>query len=76
MIDFNTFGGDSGGPVFIKDVSGAPMIMGIVTAQYRYDETVKMLNEERSVHHPLGLSKILHAQFITDTIAMLPAKES
>ncbi len=76
MIDFNTFGGDSGGPVFIKRASGSPLIIGIATAQYRYDETIKMLNEERSVHHPLGLSKILHGQFITDTIAMLPLKES
>ena len=76
IIDFNTFGGDSGGPVFIKNSSGAPLIIGLATAQYRYDETVKMLNEERSVHHPLGLSKILHSQFIVDTIAMLPVKES
>ncbi|MCH2061235.1 MAG: serine protease [Verrucomicrobiales bacterium] len=76
MLDFNTFGGDSGGPVFIKETHGkAPLIIGIATAQYRYDETVRMLNEERSVHHPLGLSKVIHSQFILDTIALLPNEQ-
>ena len=76
MLDFNTFGGDSGGPVFVKDAPGkTPLIIGIAVAQYRYDEAVKMLNEERSVHHPLGLSKVIHSQFILDTIALLPTEE-
>lgn len=72
MLDFNTFGGDSGGPVFVKDTPGkAPLVIGIAVAQYRYDESVKMLNEERSVHHPLGLSKVIHSQFILETLRML-----
>ena len=72
MLDFNTFGGDSGGPVFVKDTLGkAPLVIGIAVAQYRYDESVKMLNEERSVHHPLGLSKVIHSQFILETLGML-----
>jgi hypothetical protein len=76
MIDFNTFGGDSGGPVFVKGGRDKmPLIIGIATAQYRYDETVRMLNEERSVHHPLGLSKVIPSQFILDTLAMLADKD-
>ncbi|MFP6872127.1 MAG: serine protease, partial [Verrucomicrobiales bacterium] len=76
MIDFNTFGGDSGAPVFAEGSSGTlPLIIGIVAAQYRYDEKLKMLNEERSVHHPLGLSKVLHSQFIIETLAMLADKD-
>ncbi len=77
MIDFNTFGGDSGAPVFAKGSSGTPpLIIGIAVAQYRFDEKLKMLNEERSVHHPLGLSKIVHSQFIIETLAMLADKDS
>jgi V8-like Glu-specific endopeptidase len=76
MVDFNTFGGDSGGPVFAKGSSGTPpLIIGIAVAQYRYDEKLKMLNEERSVHHPLGLSKIVHSQFIIETLAILADKD-
>ncbi len=76
MVDFNTFGGDSGAPVFAKGPSGTlPLIIGIAVAQYRYDEKLKMHNEERSVHHPLGLSKVVHSQFIIETLAMLADKD-
>ena len=35
------------------------------------EEKLKMLNEERTVHHPLGIGKAMHAQFILDTIGRL-----
>ena len=68
LADFTTFAGDSGGPVFVAGTDGHPMIVGIVLAQFRHDERVTMEYEERTIHHPLGLGVVLHAQFIRDTI--------
>ena len=76
IADFSAFGGDSGGPVlFMGTKDGPPLVVGIAVAQFRHDEKLKQLNEERTVHHPLGLSKILHAQFIRETIALLDELE-
>ena len=68
LADFTTFGGDSGGPVFVAGTHGHPLLIGIVLAQFRHDERVTMEYEERSIHHPLGLGSVLHAQFVRDTI--------
>jgi Trypsin-like peptidase domain len=68
LADFTTFGGDSGGPVFVAGTRGHPLLIGVVLAQFRHDERVTMEYEERSIHHPLGLGSVLHAQFVRDTI--------
>jgi hypothetical protein len=68
FADFTTFAGDSGGPAFVAGKDGHPLLVGIVIAQSRHDERVKMEYEERTIHHPLGLGTVLHAQFIRDTI--------
>ncbi|HQW28284.1 MAG TPA: serine protease [Verrucomicrobiales bacterium] len=68
LSDFTTFAGDSGGPVFIAGTDGHPLLVGIVLAQFRHDEHVKMEYEERTLHHPLGLGSVLHSQFVRDTI--------
>ena len=68
LADFTTFAGDSGGPVFVAGADGHPLIVGLVLAQFRHDERVTMEYEERTIHHPLGLGTVLHAQFIRETI--------
>lgn len=68
FADFTTFAGDSGGPAFVADTNGHPLLVGIVLAQSRHDERVTTEYEERILHHPLGLGTVLHAQFIRDTI--------
>lgn len=68
LADFTTFAGDSGGPVFMIGTNGHPMVVGIVLAQFRHDEQVTTEYEERTLHHPLGLGNVLHAQYIRDTI--------
>jgi len=68
LADFTTFAGDSGGPVFVADSDGHPLLVGMVLGQFRHDERVTMEYEERTIHHPLGLGIVLHAQFIRDTI--------
>ena len=68
FADFTTFAGDSGGPAFVAGAAGHPLLVGIVLAQSRHDERVTMEYEERTIHHPLGLGTVLHAQFVRDTI--------
>lgn len=67
LVDFNTFAGDSGGPVFITR-HGQPLILGMILAQYRHDERITTLDEERTIHYPLGLSKVIHAGFIREAV--------
>ena len=68
LADFTTFAGDSGGPVFMAGADGRPLVVGIVLAQFRHDERVTMEYEERTIHHPLGLGTILHAQYVRETL--------
>lgn len=68
LADFTTFAGDSGGPAFVAGKDGHPLLVGMVLAQHRHDERVTTEYEERSIHHPLGLGTVLHAQFVRDTI--------
>ncbi|RYD82800.1 MAG: hypothetical protein EOP84_08890, partial [Verrucomicrobiaceae bacterium] len=75
LADFSAFSGDSGGPTFIEGADGHPLLVGIVLAQYRHDERVTSANEERTIHHPLGLGTILHAEYVLDTLEAV-AKQS
>jgi len=68
LADFTTFSGDSGGPVFIRGTDGHPLILGMVLAQYRHDEQAEMEYIDISIHHPMGLGTVVHAQFIRETI--------
>jgi Trypsin-like peptidase domain len=79
LLDFFSYHGDSGGPVFVEDSrQGAkaeeapPVIIGIILALWRTDEKMTTDTEERVVHQPLGLSTIIHAQFVRDVIDGLP----
>jgi hypothetical protein len=67
LVDFTTFEGDSGGPVFVTD-RNQPVVLGIVLAQFRHDERVKTLYEESVIHHPLNISKVIHAAFIREAV--------
>ena len=78
VADFTTFAGDSGGPVFIPDPRqkeggefSQPLILGLVLAQFRHDEKITTLDEERTIHYPLALATIINAQFIRDAIGKL-----
>ena len=74
LADFCTFSGDSGGPMFVADprakdpASAPPLVIGLVSAHFRHDEEVKTLFEERMIHHSLNLSKMIHAEFIRETV--------
>ncbi len=68
LVDFSTFGGDSGGPVMHRD-SG--MILGLVLGMHRQTDRTVIPFEERTVHHPLGLAIVAHAGVIRETVELL-----
>ena len=78
IADFSTFSGDSGGPVFLPDArrkeaaeNSPPLIVGMVLAQFRHDEKITMLYEERTIHYPLALATVLHARYVREAIELL-----
>jgi hypothetical protein len=68
LADFKAFGGDSGGPVFIAGPDNHPLVVGIVTDQLYFDEVWEGMYLEQRIRTPLGVVKILHAQYIRDTL--------
>jgi len=78
LLDFATFSGDSGAPVFLSSDKGEkkaedapPLVVGMVIAQFRNDEEVKTLYGEQKLHHPLFLANTLHAQLVRETLELL-----
>ncbi len=68
LADYNSSKGDSGGPVFIEGANGHPLVVGIAYEQYYYDDELKGVYQQHRIRNPLSVVKILHAQFIRDTI--------
>jgi len=85
LFDFEVFKGNSGGPVYFVQsgrtienrmlVGTIQFIAGLVSQEYLVPEKIKLLYEEQTRLHPLALAKIIHAQFIKETIGLLPEKE-
>ena len=40
----------------------------MILAHYRHDEKVDTMFEERMIHHPLDLSRILHATHLREVV--------
>jgi hypothetical protein len=59
LADYAAFQGDSGGPAFVLGAQGRPLVVGLVTEQHYYVTEVRK---------PLGVVKILHAQYIHETL--------
>lgn len=76
LADFNTFAGDSGGPVFVKAKNGRPLVIGVVLARFNHDERIKTEYEERLIRHPLGLGSVLYPQLVRETIVAAKGKEA
>jgi hypothetical protein len=80
LVDCSTFGGDSGGPVFLGQRAAhadnlakqQPVVVGMVLGQHRQTDKVTLPFEERTTHHPLGLAIVVHSHFIRETIELLP----
>lgn len=77
LVDFSTFGGDSGGLVIIRsdrvaDRKRRPLVVGMVLGQHRETTKTKSPIEERTTHRSLGLAIVVHAEFIRQTIDRIP----
>jgi len=77
LVDFSTFGGDSGAPVMLGEqgaLQPQALIMGLVLGMERQTDTASMPFEERTVHHPLGLAIVAHSEILRQTVALLLTK--
>jgi len=79
LVDYNTFGGDSGAPVMMEERGGPrpqALIIGLILGMERQTDKVSMPFEERTVHHPLGLAIVAHSEVLRQTVSLLLRKPS
>jgi hypothetical protein len=84
LYDFNTFEGDSGAAVYLDDsrriVSGnaegerVRLILGVVHGQHFIDEKFKTIYQSGLTRHRMGLSIVVHATAIRETLDQLDAQ--
>jgi hypothetical protein len=75
LVDYNTFEGDSGGPVYMEMVrDGKPQvkIIGLVHGQHFIEERYKLVYQEGVTKLRLGLAIIVNSQAIVETIDAMP----
>lgn len=78
LVDYNTFEGDSGGPVyceFSKNDKSQLKIVGLVHGQHFLDERYKMAYQSGLIRKRLGLAIIVNSQAIIETIDALDQTE-
>lgn len=81
LVDYNSFAGDSGGPIFLPAPAGAnpadsaPLVLGLVSGQRFIDERTKTLFEERLERIRLGIGIAVHADFIRQAIQVAKEKK-
>lgn len=82
FFDFNTFEGDSGGPVYLSENNRfyggktqegrVQLILGLVSGQQFLDEEFKLAYQTGKFRHRLGLGIVVHATAIKEAITLLP----
>ncbi len=83
LFDFQVFGGNSGGPVYFSQLfrtyrgkfnydPQVEFIVGLVSEEVDVTQTLTSLYETRKQRYPIGLAKVILAQFIKETIDLLP----
>lgn len=86
LLDFEIFGGNSGGPVFMcsrnrayggsTHIGVVSQLMGIVSQEKQIVEHVKTIGEEILKKHKLSIAVIVHASFLKELLSMLPPYEN
>jgi hypothetical protein len=77
LVDFNTFEGDSGAPLFVELAGPRPggaqiKILGMVQGQHFIDERYELIYEKGQIRKRLGLAIVINAEAIRETINRLP----
>lgn len=74
LVDYNTFEGDSGGPVYWKrdGDDAAIKILGLVQGQHFFNQRFEFTYESGEFRKQLGLAIVTQAQAIRETIEQLP----
>jgi hypothetical protein len=78
LVDYNTFEGDSGGPVYAEFTDdGRPhlKVIGLVHGQHFLNERYKMVYQEGTIRKRLGMAIIVNSQAILETIEALDSAE-
>ena len=76
LVDYNTFEGDSGGPVYLEirgDKGSRVKVIGLVQAQHFIDERYELVYQKGQIRKRLGLAIIVNSQAILETIETMPA---
>jgi hypothetical protein len=72
LIDYKVFGGDSGAPIAIIH-DGKLLVLGVASSMQRQTDRTTMPFEERTMHTPLGLSIVVQAAYLRETIDLMLA---
>ena len=73
LADYNTFEGDSGGPVCFESTAegeSATKIVGLIHGQHFLDERYKTVYQSGLVRKRLGLAIVVNSRAILETIAL------
>jgi len=68
LVDFNIFEGNSGGPIYFRDINDEIKIIGLVHGQHFIDERFKNIYSEGMTRKRLGLAIIENSAVILETI--------
>ncbi len=78
LLDSNTFEGDSGGPVYVWKLPGAPglhredggweKIIGLIVAQHFVDEQFTLIYQSGKFRHRMGLAIVASSVMIRETV--------
>lgn len=77
LVDYNTFEGDSGGPVYLQRAGSdeaRTKILGLVYAQHFLDEKYATIYQKGEIRKQLGMAIIANSAVILETIESLPAE--
>ena len=71
MVDYNTFEGDSGGPV-VAESEDREIVIGIVAGQHMIDERYQTIYQQGLVRKRLGLAIVVGSPAVRETIKSVP----
>lgn len=67
LVDYSVFGGDSGAPVAAV-VNNKLLLIGVACSMHRQTDRSNLPYEERVVHFPIGMSIVVHAEFLREVL--------